>query len=85
LPWTVALCSARAALPDGEWVPRRGSIAISVLAPVAPDGADFATTARLRERVRASILENCGEPDAAGHLFSSVRAPLPASAITNET
>ncbi|WP_248295129.1 1-acyl-sn-glycerol-3-phosphate acyltransferase [Paraburkholderia sp. UYCP14C] len=81
----VALRGARAALPDGEWVPRRGSMTLSVLPPVVPDGTDFAATARLRERVRASILEHCGEPDAAGHLFSPVKSRLAASAITNET
>jgi hypothetical protein len=31
---------------------------------VAPDGQDFAAAARLRDNVRAEILENCGEPDA---------------------
>ncbi|MGF6813024.1 1-acyl-sn-glycerol-3-phosphate acyltransferase [Paraburkholderia sp. Clong3] len=81
----IALRGARAALRDGEWVPRHGSITIAVLPPVAPDGIDFAATARLRERVRASILARCGEPDAAGHLSSSVRSRLPASAITDET
>ncbi|MFC0397313.1 AMP-binding protein [Paraburkholderia rhizosphaerae] len=79
----VALRGARTAMRDGEWVPRRGTISISVLPTIAPDGADFAATARLRERVRAAIVANCGEPDTAGPIASPAASRLPASTATH--
>ncbi|MDH3318607.1 MAG: AMP-binding protein [Betaproteobacteria bacterium] len=61
----VALRGVRSVLRDGTWYARRAPIAVTVCAPVAPDGEDWAATVRLRDRVRADILQHCGEPDLA--------------------
>jgi fatty-acyl-CoA synthase len=79
----IALRGARTAMRDGEWIPRRGAIEISVLPAIAPDGADFAATVRPRERVRAAIQTHCGEPDAAGPLSGAVASRPPASNVTD--
>jgi hypothetical protein len=51
-------------LRSGQWFPRRGDVSIRVGPLLAPDGKDFAAAVRLRDKTRAEILENCGEPDA---------------------
>ncbi|MEO8718757.1 MAG: lysophospholipid acyltransferase family protein, partial [Burkholderiales bacterium] len=61
----VALRGVRSVLRDGTWYARRAPIAVTVCAPIAPDGDDWAATVRLRDRVRADILQYCGEPDLA--------------------
>ncbi len=61
----VALRGVRSVLRDGTWYARRAPIAVTVCAPEAPDGSDWAATVRLRDRVRAAILKHCGEPDLA--------------------
>ncbi|MDN7674871.1 AMP-binding protein [Burkholderia oklahomensis] len=59
----VVVSGARAVLRDGEWLPRRGEITVTMLAPIRPDGTDFGAMARLRDRARGAILAHCGEPD----------------------
>jgi acyl carrier protein len=59
----VALRGVRSVLRDGTWYPRRAPIAVSVGAPIHPEGDDWNAAVRLRERVRAEILKYCGEPD----------------------
>jgi len=61
----VALRGVRSVLRDGTWYARRAPIAVTVCAPIDPDGKDWAASLRLRDRVRAAILEHCGEPDLA--------------------
>ena len=61
----VALRGVRSVLRDGTWYARRAPVVVTVCAPIAPDGADWAATVRLRDRVRADILKHCGEPDLA--------------------
>jgi acyl carrier protein len=61
----VALRGVRSVLRDGTWYARRAPVAVTVCAPIAPDGADWAATLRLRDRARAEILQHCGEPDLA--------------------
>ncbi len=61
----VALRGVRSVLRDGTWYPRRSPIAVTVCAPVHPDGTDWSATLRLRDRVRAEIARHCGEPDLA--------------------
>jgi len=61
----VALRGVRSVLRDGTWYARRVPVAVTVCAPIAPDGADWAASIRLRDRVRAEILQVCGEPDLA--------------------
>ncbi|MDQ7976845.1 AMP-binding protein [Paraburkholderia sp. SARCC-3016] len=79
----IALRGLRLAMRDGEWIPRRGAIAVTVLPPIAPEGTDFASTARLRERARASILSHCGEPDMAGRLSAPTASRIPGSVMTD--
>jgi hypothetical protein len=50
-------------LRDGTWYARRHPIAVTIGAPIAPDGEDWNAAVRLRDRVRAEVLRACGEPD----------------------
>ena len=59
----VTLRGTRAMLRDGQWLPRPGLLSVQVSDGIAPDGSDFSAAVRLRDRVRAEILERCGEPD----------------------
>jgi 1-acyl-sn-glycerol-3-phosphate acyltransferase len=59
----IALHGAPAVLRDGEWLPRRGGITVTVLPPIRPDGNDFRAMTQLRDRVRRAILAHCGEPE----------------------
>src|SRR5690606_2957823 len=59
----VALRGVRSVLRDGTWYPRRSPIAVTVCAPVHPDGTDWSAALRLRDRVRTEIARHCGEPD----------------------
>jgi 1-acyl-sn-glycerol-3-phosphate acyltransferase len=61
----VALRGVRSVLRDGTWYPRRHPIAVTFGAPIVPEGADWNATLKLRDRVRAAILQHCGEPDLA--------------------
>ncbi len=61
----IAVRGTRFMLRDGSWFPRRSNLAVTICPPVAPEpkGTAWDTTVRLRDRVRAAILEHCGEPD----------------------
>jgi 1-acyl-sn-glycerol-3-phosphate acyltransferase len=59
----VALRGVRSVLRDGTWYARRHPIAVTIGAPIAPDGEDWNAAVRLRDRVRAEVLRACGEPD----------------------
>ncbi|MFM0326518.1 AMP-binding protein [Caballeronia glebae] len=59
----VVLRGTRAALRDGDWIPRPGPVTVSVFAPIPPAGADFSAAARLRDAVREVIVQHSGEPD----------------------
>lgn len=59
----VALRGIRSVLRDGTWVLRRAPVTVTVGAPRAADGTDWAAAVRLRDAVRAEILKSCGEPD----------------------
>jgi hypothetical protein len=65
----------RSVLRDGTWYARRAPIAVTIGAPVTPDGADWAATLRLRDRARAEILQHCGEPDLAPALPAAEPTP----------
>jgi 1-acyl-sn-glycerol-3-phosphate acyltransferase len=60
----VTLKGTRSILRSGQWFPRRGDVSIRVGPLLTPDGKDFAAAVRLRDKTRAEILANCGEPDA---------------------
>jgi len=61
----VTLRGTRSILRSDQWLPRRGTVAIRLGSPVYADGRDFAAAVRLRDKLRAEILANCGEPDGA--------------------
>jgi 1-acyl-sn-glycerol-3-phosphate acyltransferase len=62
LPLT--LRGTRSILRSDQWFPRRGAVSVTVGPLFSPDGSDFDAAVRLRDKVRAAILANCGEPDA---------------------
>ncbi|MEO8144101.1 MAG: AMP-binding protein [Betaproteobacteria bacterium] len=59
----IALRGVRSVLRDGTWYLRRAAVSVTVGAPVAPEGSDWAAAVKLRDAVRAQILRHCGEPD----------------------
>jgi 1-acyl-sn-glycerol-3-phosphate acyltransferase len=62
----VSLRGIRSVLRDGTWYLRRAAVSVTIGAPVAPRGSDWAAAVVLRDRVRDEILRHCGEPDLAG-------------------
>jgi len=63
----VAIRGTRALLRSGDWLPRRGPIAVTIGSPVSPPSSApdaFAAAVALRDAARAHILAHCGEPDA---------------------
>jgi len=61
----VAIRGARSVLRDGSWFPRRGTLIVTIGAPLAPPGKDWNAAVALRDAARAEILRHCGEPDLA--------------------
>jgi 1-acyl-sn-glycerol-3-phosphate acyltransferase len=61
----VTIRGTRSILRSGQWLPRRGAIAVHIGKPLAPTGRDFAAAIRLRDAARAEILARLGEPDLA--------------------
>ena len=59
----VALRGVRSVLRDGSWVLRRVPVSVTIGAPIAPEGNDWAAAVKLRDAVRAQILRHCGESD----------------------
>ena len=62
LPLT--LRGTRSILRSDQWFPRWGAVSVRVGSLASADCDDFAAAVRLRDKVRAEILANCGEPDA---------------------
>ncbi|MDH3451120.1 MAG: AMP-binding protein, partial [Gammaproteobacteria bacterium] len=63
----VAIRGTRALLREGQWLPRRGPIAVTIGSPVfppAPTPDAFAAAVTLRDAARVHILAHCGERDA---------------------
>ncbi|MBV8199603.1 MAG: AMP-binding protein [Acidobacteria bacterium] len=63
-----ALRGTRHVFRDDAAIFRRGAVEVEVLPPIWPDGDDWAAGLRLRDRVRAAMLERLephGEPDLA--------------------
>ncbi|TXC84918.1 AMP-binding protein [Paraburkholderia azotifigens] len=57
----VAIAGTRVVLPDGQWLPMRAGITITVLPALAPSGEDMKAAADLRDAARAAIAACCGE------------------------
>ncbi len=64
VPMTIR--GTRVILRDGQWFPHRGTIDITIGAPIHPEGTDWPAVLKLRNAARAEILRHCGEPDLAG-------------------
>jgi acyl carrier protein len=65
----VAIRGTRAILRAGQWLPRRGTIIVTVGKPIEPTkhSDTFSAAVLLRDQARAAILRDCGEPDLSGH------------------
>ncbi len=61
----VAIRGSRTLLRDGQWLPRRAALVVTIGAPIAPpaDAPDaFGAEVVLRDLARAEIQRHCGEP-----------------------
>jgi 1-acyl-sn-glycerol-3-phosphate acyltransferase len=61
----VAIRGTRSILRDGQWLPRRGAIHVTMAPALQPGGPDWPAAIALRDAARAEILRHCGEPDLA--------------------
>ncbi len=59
----VVIRGARTILPAETLRPRPGKVEVELLAPIMPTGKRGDDARALRDAVRASILQRCGEPD----------------------
>ena len=59
----VAIQGTRSLLRGGSWLLRHGRMLVTVAPAVRPEGSGWHAGVQLRDRVRAAILERCGEPD----------------------
>jgi acyl carrier protein len=66
------LRGVRTLLRGDQWFPRRTPISVVIEAPIAPGGTDFSAMLAVRDRARAAMLRNCGEPD-----LGQLEKPLP--------
>ena len=60
----VTLAGTRSLLRDGEWLPRRCEIVITVGAPIVSTEHDWGAALALRAAARSAILASVAEPDA---------------------
>jgi 1-acyl-sn-glycerol-3-phosphate acyltransferase len=59
----VTITGTRSMLRDGSWFPRRARLSVTISAPIACEGRDWAAALRLRDAARAEVLRSSGEPD----------------------
>jgi 1-acyl-sn-glycerol-3-phosphate acyltransferase len=57
----VAIKGTRVVLPDGEWMPTRAEVTVTVLPTLSPAGGDVKAAAVLRDAARDAIAAHCGE------------------------
>jgi 1-acyl-sn-glycerol-3-phosphate acyltransferase len=58
----VAIRGTRDVLPADTWLPGPGPIAVTIGAPIFPEGSGWPAMVRLRDRVRAEVARLTGEP-----------------------
>jgi len=58
----VALRGTRDILPAYAWLPRRGTITVTIGAPIVPERSEWREMVRLRDLARAAIVKAAGEP-----------------------
>ena len=71
----VAIQGTRSLLRDGSWLLRHGRMSVTVAPAVRPEGSGWHAGVQLRDRVRAAILERCGEPDLCMNLHDLFAIP----------
>jgi len=59
----VSLRGTRSILHPDHWFPHRGSVTVTIGAPLRDDGNDWNAAVRIRDAARCEILNHCGEPD----------------------
>ena len=62
----VALAGTRDRLRDGDWLPRRGLVRVTIGPAIDPgplQGDEWGRALALRDAARAALLAGCGEPD----------------------
>ncbi|HXH13165.1 MAG TPA: AMP-binding protein [Alphaproteobacteria bacterium] len=61
----MAINGTRSILRAEQWLPRRGTVSVTIGAPILPQGTDWSAAVALRDAARAQILRYSGEPDLA--------------------
>jgi 1-acyl-sn-glycerol-3-phosphate acyltransferase len=59
----VALRGTRSILREGHWLPRRGTLNVTIGMPIAPRGSDWDAAIGMRDAARREILLHVREPD----------------------
>jgi 1-acyl-sn-glycerol-3-phosphate acyltransferase len=57
----VALRGTRDILPENTWLPRPGTITVTIGEPIMPAGTEWGEMVRLRDLARAVIVQSSGE------------------------
>jgi 1-acyl-sn-glycerol-3-phosphate acyltransferase len=67
----VTIRGTRSILREGQWLPRRARITVTVGNPVFPASPGWEGAIALRDAVRRAMLQTCGEPDLAFEQWQS--------------
>ena len=70
-----AIRGTRSILRSGQWLPRHGTVRLSIGAPLQPQGTDWEAAIALRDASHADMLRNCGEPALHNPAEESVLTP----------
>ncbi len=62
---TAIIRGARSMLRDGQWLPRRGRLSVTICPPLRPAAREWKAAVELRDRTRTQMLALAGEPDLA--------------------
>ena len=73
----MGITGTRSILRAGQWFPRRGAVAVTLGAPIMPQGSDWTAGIALRDAARAQMLEYCHEPDLAPEFEAGPSIPFP--------
>jgi 1-acyl-sn-glycerol-3-phosphate acyltransferase len=73
----MGITGTRSILRAGQWFPRRGAVAVTIGAPIMPQGSDWTAAIALRDAARAQMLECCHEPDLASEFVAGPLIPFP--------
>jgi 1-acyl-sn-glycerol-3-phosphate acyltransferase len=64
----LGLSGTRTMLRAEQWFPRRGTVRVTIGAPIVPQGKDWTAALALRDAARTAIAHACGEPETNGHV-----------------